>query len=453
MICGEQTSSIRAQWLKMATTATVVAMVEAGMSPGQGLQLADPVRAMRDFAEDVSLTATARLTSGRHVTALELQRQLLARAQQLAVPGPINDWLDDCLRLWEQTLDCLQEGPSAVGRALDWAIKLDLFRRHVERRGLDWEQLTAWSRVMARLAPAGAVQEERFRQLAASELGAALRTARREVDPRNSVDWDQLDLVLQLRQQLFEIDTRFGEYGPRGIFNVLDAQGLLDHQVPGVDDIPRAMTEPPASGRAQLRGRVIQRMAAAGTSGACEWSYLWDYQRGQVLDLSDPFAVEEQWKTVQEATDGEPQHSLSMARAIRQGVSLYDRGEYEMADRMIRMAARWTGSRTGSEGCRFCAWIQARRGFTDGARWLDTLYPQGPQSLAEICDYLLVFRFRAWRPERCFASGPAAASSDWKPSSAPSRAILSPCACQALVPIGGRFPAAGVGRVLPGRAP
>jgi proteasome accessory factor A len=405
VICGESTSSLLSLWLKVATTATVVAMIEAGLAPGAGLQLADPVRAMHDFAHDVTLTAAAPLVSGRQITALEMQQQLLARARQLDVSGAMSDWLPECLRLWEETLARLQQGPAAVQRSLDWAIKLDLFRQHVHRRGMAWEELEAWNRVLGRFDRDRIVDGEFCNHLANRELARSLRRARGELDPRRTVRWDDLERFLELRQELYEIDTRFGEFGPHGIFQALDAQGLLAHHVPGVEDIPRAMVEPPAAGRARLRGRVIQKMAAEHLAGACEWSYIWDYTAGKVLDLSDPFARRARWRPVEVVREGESPHGQGAARAFEQAVTLYDRGEYEMASRLMHMAAQWMrtfGSLAVIECCRFGAWIQARRGFTDGAAWLHEIYPAGPRTPGQVSDYLFVHRFQGLVPGREF---------------------------------------------------
>ena len=62
---------------------------------------------------------------------------------------------------------------------------------------------------------------------------------------------------LSCRTRLFEIDTRFGQLGLKGIFETLDAAGVLNHRVNGVDNIEHAMIEPPASGRANVsRGQA-----------------------------------------------------------------------------------------------------------------------------------------------------------------------------------------------------
>ena len=42
-----------------------------------------------------------------------------------------------------------------------------------------------------------------------------------------SLDWDGLTPFLNLRQELFEIDFRFGQLGGQGLFATLDRTGML----------------------------------------------------------------------------------------------------------------------------------------------------------------------------------------------------------------------------------
>ncbi len=412
VICGENVSSVLSQWLKIATTAVVVAMIEAGLRPGDGLALRDPLQAMRTFAEDVTLTATATTTSGESLTALDIQRRLLEKAQRLSVSGAFQDWLPHCCRLWEEILDRLQQGPAAVQRSIDWAIKLELFRDFAQRRGITWDRLMRWDGLLRKLDEIPWSAHESFEQIQriSNQNERILHLAEHwkgSVRERG-LDWDELREVLALRQQLFEIDSRFGEMGQRGIFNALDAGGHLQHQVEGVDNIAQAMTDPPTQGRARLRGRVIQMMSQAHAAGGCEWSAVWDYSGYRMLDLSDPFAEEESWTPLPESPEVDDENrERRLARAFEHAVKMYDRGDYESAQRMLHMVEDWltvSGVESLRDCHRFSAWIQAHRGFTDGATWLDNAYRTEQPSLAMICDYLLVFRFQGLIPGPEFRS-------------------------------------------------
>jgi tetratricopeptide (TPR) repeat protein len=404
VICGEHESSIRSQWLKVATTAVVVAMIEAGMAPGQGLQLCDPVSAMYQFAHDVTLTATALTADGKRITALEMQRQLLQRAKNLDVKGPINDWLPTCLEIWEATLDRLQQGPPAVARMLDWAIKLEMFRHHVQRRGFTWEEVAEWNQVLERRDVLPALRQSAYetmgRNLTTKELASGLRAQAHRLESGTSLDWSKLEPLLRLRQELFEIDMRFSQLDEQGFFNALDRQGLLDHHVAGVEDIDVAMTQPPAAGRAKLRGDAIRNLVQQGKQGACDWGAVWDYHDMRVLDLSNPFAEREQWDSFDQDMSSRAFRLMTGQRAFEQGVSLYDRGNYETAQRLLQLATERTerGDRLASECCRFYAWTQAHRGFIDGASWLQLVHPSRSRTLNAIGDHLLLYRFQGLLP-------------------------------------------------------
>ena len=410
VICGEHVSSIRSQWLKMATTAVVVAMVEAGMRPGTGLKLNNPVQAMRSFAEDVTLMATATTTTGESLTAWEIQHRLLEKAKRLQVSGPLESWLPSCLQLWEETLDRLQRGPTAVQRSLDWAIKLDLFQNYARRRGVEWDRLAKWNMLLQRLDSflPGAGEPFETAPYVPRNFSPLSEDSRkwRGLARQLGLDWNELDLVLAVRQELYEIDARFGELGGRGIFNSLDARGHLDHQVDGVESIEQAMITPPRDGRARLRGEAIQRLSSDHSQGACEWSAVWDYSNLRMLDLSDPFASEESWvpltRPVQTEQDTQERRT---ARALDHAVAMYDRGDYESAFRMMRLVIGHRGllSSTSSRDChRFMSWIQARRGHTDGVTWLDLIYRGMPETLSLICDHLFIYRFQGLVPGRLF---------------------------------------------------
>jgi len=410
VICGENVSSNRAQWLKMATTAVVVAMAQAGMRPGEGLQVTDPLYAMRQFAEDATLTASVQTVNGRSVTALDIQRELLRCATRLQVVGPLNDWLPACCRLWEDTLERLEQGPTGVRRSVDWAIKLDLFRNYVRRRGLSWDQLQRWQRVFDKLQSGARAEEVDLDVLSKDENSRRrqreIRTLQRRLDPSKQCDWDQLELVLQVRQELFELDTRFGQLGEGGIFESLDVQGLVDHQISGLGDVRRAMTEPPRVGRARLRGEAIARLGQHEDTAACEWDAVWDYAGDRRLDLSDPFADEASWAVAEPGRSPRECGAATALRALSQAIALYDRGEYESASRLLRIASGWLslrGQTVPRDASRFMAWIRARCGYADGATWLDALDTPERRPLTAICDYLLVYRFEGLRPGAALA--------------------------------------------------
>ncbi len=322
LICGESLCSEHSAWLKIATTAAVVALTDAGLNPGDAVQFVSPVDAMRIFANDPGCRSRALLADGRTVTALDVQRHYLELAERHSHADFMPAfWTEHLCREWRAMLDRLEQGHADVARTLDWAIKLDLFREHTARRGLAWESLPIWNEALRRLhqsAQAPALP-------GASKAGTSfvpgtqipITSAVRQVlaaPPGPGLDWDQLPALLKLRQELFEIDWRCGELGGRSLFAQLDRAGVLAHRWKGVDNIEHAMAHPPDSGRARLRGQVIQRVAHLKDRFTCDWKGVLDTQAWVMLDLADPFAREERWRSFPGGRPSGPDADPAMAR-------------------------------------------------------------------------------------------------------------------------------------------
>ena len=312
LLCGESLSSEWACWLKVATTGLVVAMIQAGLRPGDAVQLGAPLRAMGRFARDATCTAPAGSPARGIVTALDIQEHYLGLAEQHVGAEWMPPWAAEACAQWRAVLERLRRAPSGVATSLDWAIKRTLYLRHMARRGFQPEAVRVWTQVLRIVAQALARADR-----AADPITAALilgpgspvsPEVRRLTDGLrdHGQDWDRLDDFLALRQQLFALDTRFAQVGPNGVFRALDRAGLLEHHMPGVDNIEHAMANPPAIGRASLRGRCIQRLAGRNGRVKCNWNCILDFAGRRRLDLSNPFASDEHWEELDSSdTDDE----------------------------------------------------------------------------------------------------------------------------------------------------
>jgi hypothetical protein len=93
----------------------------------------------------------------------------------------------------------------------------------------------------------------------------------------------------------------------------LDAAGILDHRVDGVDNIEHAVLNPPSSGRAQLRGAVIKRVAGDKEGEWYgDWHQVFSRTHGRLLDLSDPFAPAESWHDIPRGKVRFPESEMPM---------------------------------------------------------------------------------------------------------------------------------------------
>lgn len=299
LLCGENLRSDLATWLKVGATALVVAIIEAGVTELGEVQLASPVAALHAIAKDPSLTTRVGTTAGEHLTAIDIQRRLLGHAQRHLRAAFMPSWAGAVCAGWERLLDRLAAGPDAVCLTLDWAMKLAMYRDRTRRRGLEWDSLAAWSQVPHQ---AGRPDVDRF---------------------------------LALRDELLEIDTRWGLLGADGIFSQLEQAGVVDHHVDGVDAIETAMTVPPSEGRARIRGMVVHRVFGERALFACGWDHVWDRRTGSRLDLSDPFAAVERWSAPKRTREA----AASPQQPANEDPSIWDELNSLLA--RVRPRARW----------------------------------------------------------------------------------------------------------------
>ena len=139
VIVGDANMSEVATYLKVGTTAIVLAMIEDD-ALGEDWLLGSPVSAIRQVSHDPTLTRTIMLRDGRRATALEIQWGLLERArkyEQLHGLACVDEAVGrDVLSRWEQVLAGLEHDPSSVADWVDWVAKRRLVDGYAERHGL-----------------------------------------------------------------------------------------------------------------------------------------------------------------------------------------------------------------------------------------------------------------------------------------------------------------------------
>jgi proteasome accessory factor A len=306
LLCSESLFSEWALFLRVGATALVVAMIEAGVRPGDQLALHAPLEAMRAFAADPSCRQAFPNGRGEPVTALAIQRRYLALAEARADASFMPPWAGEVCRQWRRVLDLLESGgPEAAATSLDWATRFSIIEKFLRDNGCDAQQLQRLNE--AAKAIGSAVDKEGVPQgVAGLEVLVQDEKQLDELLPKLASRLRQKGTSLEdfkkfraLRSRVFELDTRFGQLGAAGLFSRLDAAGVLHHHFPGVDNFEHAVECPPAVGRANLRGACVRRLAAdsAANAYACDWAAIWDRAQSRFLDLSDPFSQQESWKS------------------------------------------------------------------------------------------------------------------------------------------------------------
>ncbi|MFM9050651.1 MAG: depupylase/deamidase Dop, partial [Actinomycetota bacterium] len=128
VIVGDANLGEAATYLKMGSTALVLSLIEES-ALDEDLVLVDPVREIHAVSHDPTLTHRLLLRDGRQLTALEIQRIYLSRAQVLAgkqaVAG-IDEQTSDVLQRWATVLDDLERDPRTAADRVDWVAKLAL---------------------------------------------------------------------------------------------------------------------------------------------------------------------------------------------------------------------------------------------------------------------------------------------------------------------------------------
>jgi len=202
VIIGDANMSEVSTYLKLGTTALVLAMIEDRFLVGD-LSIEAPVSELRAISHDPSCRHLVALRDGRRMTAVQLQLEYLELARKYTEDKygtDVDEATADVLDRWENVLGRLAEDPMLAARELDWVTKLEILEGYRARDGLDWGH------------------------------------------PR-----------LQL------VDLQYSDVrADRGLYNRLAAGGRMSRLV---DEraVTRAVDQPPADTRAYFRGRCLRQ--------------------------------------------------------------------------------------------------------------------------------------------------------------------------------------------------
>ncbi len=143
VIVGDANLSEVATFLKVGTTALVLAMIEDDWLR-RDLVPARPVQTLRRVSYDLSLAEPFELVDGSSITALEVQWEYLDRARKLAEERGLeciggDEVGREVLRRWEHVLTGLETDPGSLAGQVDWVAKHRLIDGYRERHDLRWD--------------------------------------------------------------------------------------------------------------------------------------------------------------------------------------------------------------------------------------------------------------------------------------------------------------------------
>jgi Pup amidohydrolase len=140
VIIGDANMSEVSSYLKLGSTALVLAMIEDRFL-ATDLAIDSPVAELRAISHDPTLRHLVTLRDGRRMTAVQLQMEYLELARKYSEDrygADVDDVTADVLARWESVLGRLAEDPMLTARELDWVAKLEILEGYRSRDGLPW---------------------------------------------------------------------------------------------------------------------------------------------------------------------------------------------------------------------------------------------------------------------------------------------------------------------------
>ena len=231
VIVGDSNMSEYATFLKVGTTSIMLRMLEDPATVLPDLTLENPIRAIREISHDITCRHAVRLANGREMSALDMQAEYLQRALKFRDRQGLSSQEDRALDMWEHCLKGLGSDPLSLHRECDWVAKYRLIDSYRHRHQL----------------------------------------------PLNSPAVSLLDL------QYHDVDRT------RGLYYRLQRHDQLDRICEDAD-IAAAMSIPPQTTRARLRGEFVRKAKERRRDFTVDWVHLkLNDQAQRTVLLKDPF--------------------------------------------------------------------------------------------------------------------------------------------------------------------
>jgi proteasome accessory factor A len=230
VIAGDSNMSEYVTYVKVGTTVALLQMLEDEVV-FRDMSLENPIRAIREISHDTTCRRKIRLANGRELSALDMQWEYLDRVLRYSRSPGFSPSVQSAIEMWEHLLTGLEKDPLSLRRECDWVAKYHLIEEYSKRRGVPLS------------------------------------------DPRLAM----LDLA-------YHDVTK-----ERGLYYLLEARGLMERVVTD-DDVHRALTQPPQTTRARLRGEFIKAAKAKNRDFTVDWVHLkLNDQAQRTVLCKDPF--------------------------------------------------------------------------------------------------------------------------------------------------------------------
>ncbi len=238
VIVGDSNMNEYATFLKVGACSLMLRMLEEPRVVLREMTLENPIRAIREISHDLTCRRRVKLANGREASALDIQSEYLNRALRFAEHHDLNDEEKQALTMWEHCLTTLERDPFELHRELDWVAKHRLVEAYRSRHGLPLS------------------------------------------DPQVAL----VDLQYH--------DIRRGEPSDgsiAGLYYLLEDRGAATRMVTD-REISQAMSRPPSTTRARIRGEFIRRAKERNRDYTVDWVHLkLNDQAQRTVMCRDPF--------------------------------------------------------------------------------------------------------------------------------------------------------------------
>ncbi len=234
VIVGDSNMSETTALLKVGAADLVLRMLESGMVM-RDMSFENPIRAIREISHDTTGTRQVPLSTGRELSALQMQWEYLDKVTQYVDRRGLRSdpTTARVLDLWERSLKAVEaQDFGAVDTEIDWVIKRNLLQRYMDKHDLS-------------------LSDTRIAQ-----LDLAYHDIRRD----------------------------------RGLFYLLERRGLAS-RVTHDPEVFEAKNVPPQTTRAKLRGDFVRRAQERRRDFTVDWVHLkLNDQAQRTVLCKDPFA-------------------------------------------------------------------------------------------------------------------------------------------------------------------
>ena len=234
VIVGDSNMSETTSMLKVGSADLVLRMLESG-AVMRDMSFENPIRAIREISHDTSGTRQVPLSTGRELSALQMQWEYLDKVTQYVDRRGLRSdpTTARVLDLWERSLKAVEaQDFAAVESEIDWVIKKKIIDRYMDKHGLSLSDV---------------------------------RVA-------------QLDLAYH------DINRN------RGLFYLLEKRGLAQ-RITHDPEVFEAKNVPPQTTRAKLRGDFVRRAQERRRDFTVDWVHLkLNDQAQRTVLCKDPFA-------------------------------------------------------------------------------------------------------------------------------------------------------------------